>query len=944
MRATTTRFYPNLHSMASPEQPNTIYIVDGSGYIFRAFYGVAPLSTRAGLPTNAVVGFARMLSGLLREHRPKFLAMAFDARGTPTFRHEIYDQYKANRDATPEDLLPQFELIERLVQAMQIPIIRKPGYEADDLIGALSARAVEAGFRVVVVSGDKDLMQLVSDDVEVFEPMKSRRFDAVEVTKKFGVGPNFVADALALAGDSSDNIPGVPKVGPKKAAELITRYGDVEAIINGLQGAQKPKAFERSVLENSDLARLSKRLTVLDCDAPVALPVSDYGVRTPDREALAELLQEIEARKLYADLLGSSATAEADKPGSQVLFAGGEVPGDVPKEQDSIIDRSAYRSITTLKDLDAVIVEITAAGRFCVDLETTSLRADEAVIVGIALRAPDSPAVYIPLRHSYLGVPSQLDPDLVLERLLPLLENPAIGKVGQNLKYDIGVFKTAGVEMCGVADDSMLAAYVLNSDRTSYSLDTLAAQELGHETVAYSDVVGKGKKQTCFSAVEVDRATTYAAEDADVAWELCERFPGQVNDEGLGELYRKLELPLVPVLARMEAAGIEVDRNRLRELATEFGERIATLEDRAYELIGHQINLGSPKQLAEVFFNQLGYPVVKKTKTGFSTDHEVLETLARDYELPGVVLKRRLLSKLKSTYVDSLLTLCSPRDGRVHTSFNQCGTATGRLSSSSPNLQNIPIRGTDGRRIREAFVAPKGSLLVKADYSQVELRVLAHLCGDESFVEAFVRGEDIHARTAAELFNEPPLGDPSDQASARAHAEARRQAKAVNFGVIYGLGAFGLARQLDISMAEAKSFIERYFARYPRVRSFLDETIERARDDGFVTTLLGRRRFLPGLRSRNHNQRKAAERVAMNTPIQGSAADLIKLAMLAVDRRLLDEDANAKLLLQVHDELVIETPESGAEAIKELLKTEMEGVAELSVPLEVTVSSGPAWD
>ncbi len=903
-----------------------VYLVDGSGYIFRAYYAVRPLTTSTGVPTNAVIGFARMIGRLLRDERPRLLGIAFDGP-EKTFRHDIYDAYKANREEPPEDLVPQFGLIRELVAAMDVPVLTRAGYEADDVIATLARKAVEAGHEVVVVTGDKDLMQLVSERVGLFDPMRDRHIGRDQVLERFGVPPELVADAQALAGDTSDNIPGVPKVGVKSAAKLLNAFGDLEAVLAGVETIAKPKAYERSVIEHADDARLSKRLTTLDADAPVELDLNRLEWTAPDPDKLGPFLRGIEAFSLMRDL-GMRPGGRSDVPVRRSPLA---VPTiELPKAP---VDRTSYRTILERSDLDAEIAAAARAGQLSFDLETTALDANRAEIVGVAMCVPERPAVYIPLAHRYLGAPKQLPRDQVLAALEPLLGDAAVAKVGQNLKYDLIVLARAGVALRGVRHDAMLASYVLDPARASYSMDALAREYLGHETIKYRDLTGTGKKQIPFEEVFVDQATEYAGEDADIALRLCQGLLEHVEAAGAGPLYRELEIPLVPVLARMEQTGVRIDTEQLGTFGAQLNGRLREIEEKAYELIGERINLGSPKQLGALFFDKLKYPVVKRTKTGYSTDQEVLETLARDHELPRVILDHRMLAKLKSTYVDALPKMVHPETGRVHTSFNQTGTATGRLSSSDPNLQNIPVRTEDGRRIREAFVAEDGWQIIAADYSQVELRILAHLSGDPAFIEAFESNQDIHRRTAREVLT----------GGAEPTGEQRRQAKAINFGILYGLSEWGLSRQLDISRNDASVFITTYFARYPKIREFLDNTIEDGRDRGYVSTIAGRRRFLPDLRSRNRNLRNAAERVAMNTPIQGSAADLIKTAMLRVDAALAERRLRARLLLQVHDELVLEAPESEAEEVAELVRGEMSAVMELSVPLVVDTGRGRSW-
>jgi|MDSW01.1.fsa_nt_gb DNA polymerase-1 len=905
-----------------------LFLIDGSAYIFRAYYGIRPLSTSTGVPTNAVVGFARMIARLIKEQAPEHIAIIFDTK-EPNFRHELFSEYKANRDAPPEDLIPQFALIRQLVEAMDILDLSMPGYEADDIIGTLARKAASENMEAVIVSSDKDLMQLVNDSVTMYDPMRDRVFDRDAVIEKFGVPPEYVADALALAGDTSDNIPGVPKVGIKTAAKLINQFGDVEAVIAGVLELPKPKAAERSVAENQESARLSKQLTLLDKDAPVGWDVESYSFRPPNKEKLTEFFDLIEARALLRDFK----LDEGARPAKAKTVADSEPTVSANEETLPSVDRENYQTILEEDQLENLIAKIQEEKFLSFDLETTSLNAHQAEIVGFALAVGSEPAAYVPVGHRYLGMPKQLSLELVLEKLKPILENPEIAKVGQNLKYDMNVLARIGLSLEGLREDSMLAAYILDATRSSYSLDALSREELQHETISYKSLTGTGKKQIGFDEVAVEDASRYASEDADVALKLCKILAKRMKTSDMEHVYRDLEIPLVPVLAKMEQTGIKIDVTHLQSLSTEFTQRLKEIEAKAHELIGEQINLASPKQLSHVFFEKLGYPVIKKTKTGYSTDQEVLETLAKDYELPGVVLEYRMLAKLKSTYVDALPKLADKGSQRVHTSYNQTGTATGRLSSTDPNLQNIPIRSEDGKRIRKAFVADEGWCLVAADYSQIELRVMAHLCQDEAFVEAFRQGEDIHSRTAREILTG---GEEVD-------SESRRRAKAINFGILYGLSEFGLAKQLGISRSEAKDYISAYFGRYPKIRHFLDRCIEEGRENGYVSTLSGRQRALPDLKSKNGNIRKSAERIAMNTPIQGSAADLIKMAMLRVAERLEKEKMQSRLLLQVHDELVLESPLEERDALVDLVREEMSSVMELSVPLVVDVGFGQSW-
>lgn len=915
--------------MSSSNERPTLYLIDGSGYIFRAYYAVRPLSTSTGTPTNAVTGFAKMLLKLVREHAPGLLGIAFDPPGK-SHRHSIYADYKANREAPPEDLVPQFPLIHELVECMDIPVLVHDGYEADDILATLARQGVEQGYRVMVVSGDKDLLQLVSENVTMYDPLKDKIYDEAAVVDKLGVPPSQVADLLALAGDKSDNIPGVPKVGPKSAAKLLQQFGDLESMLAGVATLSKPKAFERSLLENRQTARLSRQLTGLETHMPIALDPARLRYRAPEGPHIVAFFKRIEAFGLMRDFelrAGDKQTAAA-APDGTAADAGEPAPQAPPR-----IDPSRYRTIADADALAELIAHIRSTKRLSVDLETTSLDPNRAEIVGFALALPNATPCYVPVGHRGLGVAPQLDRAWVLEQLRPVLQAPDVAKIGQNLKYDWVVLARHGVTLAGIAEDTMLAAYVLDPARASFSLDSLAREILGHDTIKYEDVAGRGRKQVPFAEIPVDMATRYAAEDADVALQLSEQLVPRVREASLSRLLFEVEVPLVPVLARMEYHGIQVDEAALHRLSAEFSERLSELEQRVEQRIGEPINLASPKQLATLFFEKLGYAPVKKTKTGYSTDHSVLEALAREHDLPKLVLQHRTLAKLKSTYVEALLKMINPLTGRVHTSFNQTGAATGRLSSSDPNLQNIPIRTEDGRRLREVFVAAPGHTLIAADYSQIELRVMAHLSGDAHFLEAFRQGEDIHARTAREILTN---GQPPD-------TEMRRRAKAINFGILYGLSEFGLAKQLEIPRAEARAYIQAYFGRYPKIRQFLDDTIETARSRGYVSTLAGRRRFLPELQSKNTTARQGAERIAMNTPIQGSAADLIKMAMLRVDAALRTRELQARLLLQVHDELVVEAPHAEKAEVETLLREEMANVMTLSVPLEVEVGSGHNW-
>jgi DNA polymerase-1 len=889
------------------ESRPTLYLVDGSGYLFRAYHAIAYLSNSQGVPTNAVFGVTRMLLKLLDDARPTHLAVVMDPPGK-NFRHEIYPAYKANRPPAPEDLKVQFPLVHRAIEALALPLVMREGYEADDVIATLAERARAQGFDVVVVSADKDLMQLVGDGVEMWDPMRDAHYDPPAVREKWGVGPEQVADLLALMGDSSDNIPGVSGVGPKTAAKLLAEHGDLDSVLAAAAGMKKSKLRER-LIEQVDQARLSRRLVELCRQVELGAALDDLaGLRlgVPDSERLDAFLEEMEFAGLRREL--------------------------VPRKS---IDTAGYRTIRDLDALRALLDEIRRSRKLALDLETTSLDSMQAEIVGISLCPGEGRAAYVPVAHTGQDAGAQLPVEQVLALLAPLLADPEVRVYGQNIKYDATVLAHRhGLRITRVACDAMLASYVLDPGRQSHGMDALARDLLGHETITYEQVTGRGKEQIPFAEVAVDRATEYSGEDADITFRLCEVLLPRVAQAGFDELLHDLELPLIQVLLDMELTGVLVDQEVLAELRREAVAAMEQSAERIQTLAGHEFNLNSPAQLRVVLFEELGLPVTKKTKSGPSTDQTVLEELAGMHELPSEILAFRSLAKLKSTYLDVLPDMIHPETGRIHTSYNQAVAATGRLSSSNPNLQNIPIRTDMGRRIRQAFVAPPGCVLLSADYSQVELRILAHLCQDEALLEAFAAHEDIHARTAARVFDVPV-----EQVT----SQMRARAKAVNFGIVYGQGPFNLARQLQIPQAEAKQIIDSYLARHRRVGEWVERTHAQARVDKFVTTLFGRRRYLPDIDAQNHNARRNAERMAQNTPIQGTAADIIKRAMIEIHRDLARRGLGAKMLMQVHDELVFEVPEADLSLLSELVREKMEGAAELAVPLTVDISTGRSW-
>ncbi len=880
----------------------SLYLIDGSSYIYRAYYAIRHLSSPKGFPTNALFGFTQMLLKVLKDRSPDHVAVVFDA-GRRTFRTEIYPEYKANRAAMPDDLVPQLAPIKEMVRAFNIPVLELENFEADDIIGTMARQCESQGMDVVVVTGDKDLMQIVTGSVTLLDTMKDKSSGIAEVIERFGVGPELVTDILGLAGDSSDNIPGVPGVGEKTAAKLIREYGSLDALI-ARSGEIKGKTGER-IREFADQARLSRRLATIDRATPIEYRYEDLALTPPDNRRLAELFREYGFTTLMKEL-----TSEASLPTAD------------------------YRTIMTEQEFDLLLADLGKAPAFALDLETTSLNPLEAEIVGISFSFREHEACYLPVGHRYDGAPRQLGLERVLEKLAPLLADPARPKIGQNIKYDYQVLRSSGLEIEGLWFDTMVSSYLLNPVRSGHGLDSLAVEYLDHKMISYEEVAGKGKEQVCFSRVPVDRASLYSCEDADATFLLHKLFLPRLAESGLAALFFDLEMPLVKILAEMELEGVKLDLARLAELSEGFAAQLSGLESRIYQLAGTRFNINSPKQLGEVLFEQLKLPAGKKTKTGWSTDMDVLNRLAREHELPALVLQYRSISKLKSTYTDSLPRLAEPVTGRIHTSYNQAVTNTGRLSSSEPNLQNIPIRTEEGRKIRHAFIAEEGSLLLSADYSQIELRVLAHLSGDRVFCDAFARDEDIHTRTASEVFDiMPGLVTP----------EMRRQAKTINFGVIYGQGAFSLARELGVSTRIAKEFIDNYFARHSGAREFLDSCVRNAEHDGYVTTIMGRRLPIPDIRSSNANIRAFAQRNAINYPIQGSAADIIKQAMVRIWNRLRREGLKSRLIMQVHDELVFEVPEEERLEMEMLVSHEMEQAVPLKVPLKVEVNFGRNW-
>ena len=886
-----------------PEQPQRLCLIDGSSYIYRAYYAIRHLSNSRGMATNAIYGFTNMLLKVMRDLQPDRLAVIFDSKG-PTFRKEIYPEYKANRAAMPEDLVPQIPYIKRVVGALNMPGIEMNGYEADDIIATLARKFAAEGVEVTVVTGDKDLMQIVNEHVRLLDTMKDKAYGPAEVAERFGSAKK-VVEVQALAGDSSDNVPGVPGIGEKTAKVLIDEFGDLETLLANLD---RVKGKRRDNLEKfADQARMSKQLVTLVDDLPLNLDEHDFVLSEPDREALTELFKECEFHKLLQEF---SAAERASASGDN------------------------YRSVLDEAGLQELLAALQKETRFAFDTETTGLDPLRADLVGLSFAVNPGSAWYVPVAHRYLGVPEQLPLENVLAAIRPLLTSPQHLKIGQNLKYDILVLARAGVEVTGPLYDTMLASYLANPAAKSHGMDNLAAELLDYRTISYREVAGSGKNQICFDEVEVEKATVYAAEDADITLRLYEKLRPMVAEQQQEKLFNDVEMPLLQILAGMEQAGIRIDPDLLGRLSAELEKKMAVLEKQIHQMAGGPFNIGSPKQLGEVLFERLGLSKGKKTKTGWSTDVEVLNNLAEEHEIAAKILDYRSLAKLKGTYTDALPKLIHPETGRIHTSFNQAITATGRLSSSDPNLQNIPIRTEEGRRIREGFIPSESCLLLSADYSQVELRILAHMADESALKEAFARGEDIHRRTASEVLGLFPEMVTDEQ---------RRQAKAINFGVIYGMSAFGLAKQLGIGRREAQQFIDTYFDRYPGIRTFMDSCIDEARDKQYVTTLLGRRCAIPEINSKNGAVRGYAERNAINYPVQGSAADIIKVAMVHIARRLAAEGMKTRMLLQVHDELVFDVPEAEQEEVSALVREEMEGAVELTVPLLVEVGIGRNW-
>ncbi|MYH39675.1 MAG: DNA polymerase I [Candidatus Dadabacteria bacterium] len=889
-----------------------LYLIDGSSYIFRAYYGVrADLSTSDGFPTKAVYGFATMLLKFLREYEPRYLGMVFDSKGK-VFRNEIYPEYKANRDEAPENLKLQFPKIFELVRAFSIPMLAMEGYEADDIMGTI-ARA-QGTSKVVLVTGDKDFCQLVSEKVTLVDTMKERVTGVQEVRQKYGIEPGQMIDFFALVGDAVDNIPGVARVGEKTASALISKYGNLDGVYGNLEEIEEIRpSIARSLREHKDDAYLSRELVTIKTDVEVGTGIEDFRYDGYATEDLQEIFSELEFEKLL-DEIGASRT----------------------RDESEAVRYDSYETVFEEKALGRVVSMVEEAGELSIDLETDSKLPMNAGIVGFSLCPAPGRAFYVPVGHvGTIEAEKQMGLQAVLSMLKPILESEDINKTGQNIKYEMLVLRNHGVTLRGIYFDTMLAAHLLDASRGSYKLDELSRTELGHRMISYDDVTGKGKSKKNFSEVDIETATRYSCEDSDVTLILSRKFLETLKQEGLWDLYRENVLGLLPVLCDMEFTGVSVDIAILEEMSKEFEKDLSSIEAEIYEKTGGKFNINSTKQLSEVLFEKLRLPARKKTAKGaFSTDSEVLRDLSTIHEVPRLILRHRFLSKLKSTYIDQLPRLINPATGRIHTSFNPAGTSTGRLSSRDPNLQNIPIKTEDGKKIRKSFVAKDGCLILSADYSQIELRLLAHFSGDPTLLEALRGNKDVHIATACEIFNAT-----EDQVT----SEMRNLAKTINFGIIYGISAFGLSKQLGTTVSVSRNYINRYFDRYSEVKAYMQSSVEEARSRGYTETLVGRRRPIPELVSRNRVERNRGEREAINTPIQGSAADIINLAMIRIFTRLEEEGFRSKMILQVHDELLFEVHETELEELQTHIKNDMENAWELSVPLRVEMRAAENW-
>ena len=924
--------------------PNPLVLVDGSSYLYRAFHAFPPLTNSAGEPTGAMYGVLNMLKSLISQVQPSHIAVVFDAKGK-TFRDEMFEQYKSHRPPMPDDLRKQIQPLHDIIRALGIPLLVIEGVEADDVIGTLAVAASKTNQKVLISTGDKDMAQLVDDNIMLINTMNNTLLDREAVIEKYGIPPELIIDYLALMGDSADNIPGVAGVGEKTALGLLQGIGSMAEIYANLDKvAELPirgaKKLGDKLLAEKEMADLSYRLATIKTDVALDITPEQLTLGASNNDQLTEYFGRYEFKRWLNEVMNGadSITNNNERPTKINHYQA--TPALAQNNDDETlpaiqIDRSRYETLITESDLNRWVDKLNQAKLFALDTETDNLDYMAANLVGISFAFENGEAAYLPLQLDYLGAPKTLEKTTALALLKPILENPAIQKVGQNFKYDLTIFARNGIDVQGVAFDTMLESYVLNSTGR-HNMDDLAKRYLGHQTISFEEIAGKGKNQLTFNQIPLEKAAEYAAEDADVTMKLQQVLWEKLSKEPtLEKLFKEMELPLLGVLSRMERRGVLIDSDALFLQSNEIANRLSELEEQAYVLAGQPFNLASTKQLQEILFDKLGLPVIQKTPKGApSTNEEVLEELAFSHELPKVLVEHRGLSKLKSTYTDKLPQMVNPQTGRVHTSYHQAVTATGRLSSSDPNLQNIPIRNEEGRRIRQAFIAREGFTVVAADYSQIELRIMAHLSQDQGLINAFTQGKDIHRSTAAEIF-----GVSLDEVT----SEQRRNAKAINFGLIYGMSAFGLSRQLGIGRADAQSYMDLYFKRYPGVQTFMHDIREKAKAQGYVETLFGRRLYLPDINSSNGMRRKAAERVAINAPMQGTAADIIKRAMIQLDQKL-QNDPDIEMIMQVHDELVFEVRSEKVAFYSELIKTQMESAADLVVPLIVDVGQGTNWD
>lgn len=913
---------------------NPLVLVDGSSYLYRAYYAPPHLTNSKGEATGAVYGVVNMLRSLLTRYQPSHIAVIFDAKGK-TFRNDMYSEYKAQRPPMPDDLRSQIEPLHRIIRALGLPLISISGVEADDVIGTIARQASLESRAVLISTGDKDMAQLVDENVTLINTMTDTIMGPEEVATKFGVGPDRIIDLLALMGDKADNIPGLPGVGEKTALAMLTGAGSVSNLLAEPEkvaklGFRGSKTMAAKIIENADMLKLSYELATIKTDVELEQDWHELTIKPADKDELIKCYGEMEFKRWLAEVLDNKITANSSA----------NTPSTEKQEDSSAVEAIAtqYDCILTEAELDAWITKLKQADLMALDTETTSLDYMVAELVGISFAIEAGKAAYLPLAHDYVGAPTQIDKKVALEKLRPLLEDPKIKKVGQNLKYDISILANAGLKLQGVAFDTMLESYVFNSVASRHDMDGLALKYLGHKTISFEEIAGKGAKQLTFNQIPLETAAPYAAEDADITLRLHQHlWPRLEKEAELAAMFTEIELPLIQVLSDIERQGVLIDSMLLGQQSDELARKIDTLEEKAYDIAGEKFNLASPKQLQVLFFEKLGYPITKKTPKGApSTAEEVLVELALDFPLPKVILEHRSLSKLKSTYTDKLPLMVNAKTGRVHTSYHQANAATGRLSSSEPNLQNIPIRTEEGRRIRQAFIAPAGRKILAADYSQIELRIMAHLSQDDGLLTAFAAGKDIHRATAAEVF-----ATDFDEVT----TEQRRRAKAVNFGLIYGMSAFGLARQLDIPRHEAQTYIDTYFARYPGVLRYMEETRAGAADLGYVSTLFGRRLYLPEIRDRNAMRRQGAERAAINAPMQGTAADIIKKAMINIAQWIKTEtQGEITMIMQVHDELVFEVDADKADELKKTICSLMAQAANLDVELLAEAGIGDNWD